>query len=290
MDEAEQLCDRIAVIDAGRIVAQGAPAELIARSGRRGSGRGAADPGRRDPRPHETEAVRGLVRHAALSLRLNGRNRMAMIYGYLFPLIFLVAFWAIYRHDRVPLALHLGQLLTVTVLGGACFGLPTTMVSERERGVWRRYRLTPLPGWAFVLSTLCVRYLLLLSAALLQIALAFAIGMPLRRPSPGSAGGVHRRVGGFHGRRAGDRHAGRQCSGGTGIGAMHLPADADDRRGGGSAVKLAGLGAARFGILSRPLCRRGPAGVRDRAGPRPVRLRPAGAAGHRPRGRDRRVR
>ena len=32
MDEAERLCDRIAVIDAGRIVAQGAPSELIARS------------------------------------------------------------------------------------------------------------------------------------------------------------------------------------------------------------------------------------------------------------------
>nr|WP_301183154.1 ABC transporter permease [Sphingomonas quercus] len=107
------------------------------------------------------------------------RNPMAMIYGYLFPLIFLVAFWAIYRADRVPIALHLGELLTVTVLGGACFGLPTTMVSERERGVWRRYRLTPLPGWAFLASTLVTRYLLLLSAALIQLALALAIGMPM---------------------------------------------------------------------------------------------------------------
>ncbi|MDH2429522.1 ATP-binding cassette domain-containing protein [Sphaerisporangium sp. TRM90804] len=31
MDEAEQLCDRLVVMDAGRIVAEGAPAELIAR-------------------------------------------------------------------------------------------------------------------------------------------------------------------------------------------------------------------------------------------------------------------
>ena len=38
----------------------------------------------------------------------------------------------------------MGELLTVSVLGGACFGLPTTMVSERERGVWRRYRLAPV--------------------------------------------------------------------------------------------------------------------------------------------------
>ena len=69
---------------------------------------------------------------------------MAIIYSYLFPTIFLIAFWVLYRHERVPLARHMGELLTVTALGGACFGLPTTMVSERERGVWRRYRLAPV--------------------------------------------------------------------------------------------------------------------------------------------------
>jgi len=120
-----------------------------------------------------------LVLHqTALSLRLNFRNRMAVIYGYLFPLIFLVAFWAIWRTDEVPLALHLGQLLTVTVLGGACFGLPTTLVAERERGVWRRYAITPVPVWVFIASLLAARYVLLLSAALLQLALGFAFGMP----------------------------------------------------------------------------------------------------------------
>jgi ABC-2 type transport system permease protein len=114
-----------------------------------------------------------------LGLRLNFRNRMAVIYGYLFPLIFLVAFWVIWRNDEVPLALHLGQLLTVTILGGACFGLPTTLVSERERGVWRRYAITPAPVWVFVASLLAGRYVLLLTAALLQLALGFAFGMPL---------------------------------------------------------------------------------------------------------------
>jgi hypothetical protein len=120
-----------------------------------------------------------LLHLTLLSLRLNFRNRMAILYGYLFPLIFLVAFWAIYRNDPVPLALHLGQLLTVTILGGACFGLPTTIVAERERGVWRRYRLLPARGWVFVVSILAARAVLLLTAGLLQLALAFAFGMPV---------------------------------------------------------------------------------------------------------------
>jgi ABC-type polysaccharide/polyol phosphate export permease len=119
-----------------------------------------------------------LLHLTLLGLKLNFRNRMAILYGYLFPLIFLVAFWAIYRGDPVPLALHLGQFLTVTILGSACFGLPTTIVSERERGVWRRYRLLPAPGWVFLVSVLASRAVLLLTAALLQLALAFAFGMP----------------------------------------------------------------------------------------------------------------
>jgi hypothetical protein len=113
------------------------------------------------------------------TLRLQLRNRMGMIYGYIFPTIFLVSFWVLYRYEPVPLIRHLGELLTVTALGGACFGLPTTMVSERERGVWRRYRLAPVGTGTLVGSTVVARYLLLLSAALLQLLLAMAIGMPL---------------------------------------------------------------------------------------------------------------
>ena len=114
-----------------------------------------------------------------VSLSLHFRNRMALIYGYLFPTIFLIAFWVLYRYDRVPLARHMGELLTVTALGGACFGLPTTMVSERERGVWRRYRLAPVRTGTLLSSTIAARYVLLVLAGLLQVALAMLIGMPL---------------------------------------------------------------------------------------------------------------
>jgi ABC-type polysaccharide/polyol phosphate export permease len=113
-----------------------------------------------------------------LSLRLHFRNKLALLYSYLFPTLFLLAFYVLYRFDQVPLVRHMGALLTVTVLGGACFGLPTTMVSERERGVWRRYRLAPVPIGALVASTLLARYVLLILAGLLQLALALALGMP----------------------------------------------------------------------------------------------------------------
>ena len=122
--------------------------------------------------------MNGLLHHLRLSLRLHFRNRMALLYGYLFPLIFLAVFWVLYRHEKIPLLRHMGELLTVAVLGGACFGLPTTLVSERERGVWRRYRLTPASTWSLVASTVVARYLIVLTAGLLQLGVAVAVGMP----------------------------------------------------------------------------------------------------------------
>ena len=122
-----------------------------------------------------------LLNQLGISLRLHARNKMALLYSYLFPTIFLVAFWVLYRFEQVPLVRHVGELLTVTALGGACFGLPTTMVSERERGVWRRYRLTPVSTATLVAGTVAARYLLLVVAGLLQLVLAMGLGMPLPR-------------------------------------------------------------------------------------------------------------
>ena len=62
--------------------------------------------------------MNGLFLQLAVSLRLHFRNRMALIYSYLFPTIFLLAFWVLYRYETPPLVRHMGELLTVTALGG----------------------------------------------------------------------------------------------------------------------------------------------------------------------------
>jgi ABC-2 type transport system permease protein len=123
--------------------------------------------------------VRALWRQFVVSIRLQLRNPSALAYSYAIPLVFLAAFWAIYRHDSPPLVRHLGQLLTITALSGACFALPAWLVSDRERGVWRQYRLAPVSGAVHLGGMLGASYLLLLSAGALQIAAAAAIGTPL---------------------------------------------------------------------------------------------------------------
>jgi ABC-type transport system involved in cytochrome c biogenesis permease component len=111
-----------------------------------------------------------------VTLRMYVRNRMALAYSYVFPVMFLLAFLVLYKDEQPLLIQHMGELLTVTILGGACFGLPTSMVSEREHGVWRRYRLAPVPAGRVIAGTLVARYFMILVAGVLQVAACMLIG------------------------------------------------------------------------------------------------------------------
>ncbi|HEX4795358.1 MAG TPA: ABC transporter permease [Humisphaera sp.] len=113
----------------------------------------------------------GLLTHLWLTLKLNFRSKQAIVYGYVVPIFFLYAFGSVFKSDKT-LIHEMGQLLTVTVLGGACFGMPTAMVNERERGVWRRYRLLPTAVGGIILSSMVARFVIVASAALIQIFLS----------------------------------------------------------------------------------------------------------------------
>ena len=45
--------------------------------------------------------IRAAVRQSVVSMRLYFRNPLAMSYGYLFPTIFLAAYWGLYRFDQI---------------------------------------------------------------------------------------------------------------------------------------------------------------------------------------------
>jgi hypothetical protein len=125
-------------------------------------------------------AYRGLLRHFLLCLELSFRSKQALVYGYAVPLLFLLAFGSVFRAETPMLQGQMGQLLTITILGGACFGMPTALVAEREHGIWRRYRLLPVGTGSLVGSVMAARVVIVFSAAVLQIGVArLAYGTPL---------------------------------------------------------------------------------------------------------------
>lgn len=124
--------------------------------------------------------IKGIWRHFILTLRLNFRSGRAIAYGYIMPILFLIGFGAVFRSGNPPLLHEIGQILTITILGSACLGMPTALVAEREKGVWRRYQLLPVPINTLLSGVLLVRIILAFSAVGLQLGLAHWIyGTPL---------------------------------------------------------------------------------------------------------------
>jgi len=180
-------------------------------------------------------ALSGLLRHFLLTLQLNVRSKQALIYGYLMPVFFLLAFGSVFRSDTPPLLAEMGQILTISILGGACLGLPTAIVAERERGVWRRYRLLPVPTLSLIISTLLARLAIIGSAIVIQIFLA--------HPVPSEPGTTRRRISAgyfrIHWTGIAGGSARRRCSLRPSTRTMPVPADDPDRRGWCAAGRVA---------------------------------------------------
>ena len=115
------------------------------------------------------------LRQTWLSLQLNFRAPLPIVYGYLLPVVFLFGFGGIFRAGNPPLLAEMGQVLTITILGSAALGLPTALVAERERGVWRRYRLLPVAPAALVGGVVLARFAIVAGAVALQLVLAHLV-------------------------------------------------------------------------------------------------------------------
>ena len=177
-----------------------------------------------------------------------------------------------------------GPVMTITSWAGPAFGMPTAMVSERERGVWRRYRLLPAATAGLILSAMVARYVIVLLAVLMQLGLAWCIyRTPLPAHPLGALAALAWSCFAFLGLGADHRHA-RGCRArGAGAGPGDFPADDHDRRGGRAAADPAPLGAASGGVPAGAVCGGG-AGCLHSAGQGGAgrgALRPGGAVRYR---------
>ncbi|MGH9405577.1 MAG: ABC transporter permease, partial [Terriglobia bacterium] len=121
------------------------------------------------------------IRIAAMIVKVAMRTKVAMFFTFIFPLLFLFAYDAIFAHGNPSVAAYLfGPVVTLQILGSSFFGLGVQSVVERERGSLRRYRLAPIGPGTMVASNLLASYALLLpTVALLVFCAMFIFHMPL---------------------------------------------------------------------------------------------------------------
>ncbi len=100
------------------------------------------------------------------------RNRLFLVFSLIMPLIFFFAFLGLFAHNnRAALLPMFGQVIALTVMGNF-WGLSVQLVTFREQGILRRFRLAPVGPMAMLVSSIIANYILTLPTLVLEFALA----------------------------------------------------------------------------------------------------------------------
>lgn len=107
------------------------------------------------------------------------RNPMGAFFTFFMPVMFLVIFASLYSGARYE-GLKLDQyfipgIMTFGVISACYTNLSVTLTNQREQGILKRFRGTPLPPWAYMVATVmsCVIRALVLVALTLGVGVAF---------------------------------------------------------------------------------------------------------------------
>ncbi|MBS1744966.1 MAG: ABC transporter permease [Bacteroidetes bacterium] len=93
-------------------------------------------------------------------LRTQWRNRRAVLLTVLVPVIILFSWKGII--DQVGGAFALGTCITVGLMATGLMGYTNSVARDRDKGVFQRLRVAPLPAWTIMVSRLFVQLLMIL--------------------------------------------------------------------------------------------------------------------------------
>jgi hypothetical protein len=101
-------------------------------------------------------------------LLLATRNRAFFFFSLVMPLIFLIGAVVFIGNRRQWVAYILGSLLTTTVMG-SFWGLSVQLVTFREQGILRRFRIAPVGAGPMLASSIISNYFMALPVVILEI-------------------------------------------------------------------------------------------------------------------------
>ncbi len=101
------------------------------------------------------------------------RSKTALFWSIAFPLFFLVGFAYIFgRGEARQISYLLPGILTITIISASFFGVAMNMVGQREKGVFRRYRVTPVSSLSVVIAFAATALFSLILSMILQLVAA----------------------------------------------------------------------------------------------------------------------
>jgi ABC-2 type transport system permease protein len=108
-------------------------------------------------------------------IRLAMRNRAFLFFSLIMPLAFLFIYMGVFGRGRVQAVPYmLADVLALTVMG-SFWGLSVQLVTFREQGILRRFRVTPVGASAMLASSLLSNYVLTLPTVVIEFYLSRSV-------------------------------------------------------------------------------------------------------------------
>ena len=105
-------------------------------------------------------------------MRLALRNRAFLFFSLILPLALLFLYLGIWGHgSAAPVPYLLASVLSLTVMG-SFWGLSVQLVTFREQGILRRFRIAPVSAGAMLASSILSNYLMTLPTVIIEFAIA----------------------------------------------------------------------------------------------------------------------
>ena len=108
-----------------------------------------------------------------IELKLALRNRSTLFFNYMFPLIFFFIFAQAFHAEQGGAIIQVVSMVaTIGVIGNGLFGAGMRAVQEREQGILRRYKVTPISPLPLLVSSTVTGVLIYLPLIALMLTLA----------------------------------------------------------------------------------------------------------------------
>jgi len=115
-----------------------------------------------------------------MDIKLALRLRAVIFFNYLFPLIFFFTFATVLRGESGAMTFVVTMSVTLGVLGSGFFGAGIRAIQERELGILRRYKVTPITPAPLLVGSMVTGWAIFIPYIVLLLLMAhFLYQMPL---------------------------------------------------------------------------------------------------------------
>ncbi|MGC2764111.1 MAG: ABC transporter permease [Candidatus Acidiferrum sp.] len=116
--------------------------------------------------------MRTILTLAAMRIRITTRNKAFLFFSLIMPMVFFFLYGSVFaKGNPQAVTFLMGPVLSLTVMG-TFWGLSMQLVTWREQGILRRFRLAPISPASMIASSVIANYALILPTVFVQLFLA----------------------------------------------------------------------------------------------------------------------